>query len=322
MAQQLTMEEREVISQMCYVGQSAAAIARRLSRHPTTIGRELKRNGTEAGYSAVTAQQRAEARRRDRLLVRKMERPEINEQVRQGLARSWSPDQIAGRLRRGYRRAPQRWVSHQTIYNWIKRDAERAHWETLLRRGGRRRPKNDRRGKLPKTVEIARRPPIVAQRKRFGDWEGDTMAGAPHGGALVTHVERKSGYLMAGKLKNRKSEAVNRSTRRLFSKLPAALRRTLTLDNGKEFARHDALSRQTGLAIYFAQPYAAWQRGANENANGLLRQFFPKGTDFNDVSHHEVAAAVDLVNNRPRKRLKYRTPSEVLKQHFRIAFEI
>lgn len=322
MAHQLTMEEREVISQMRYVGESRKMIARRLGRHPTTIGRELKRNGTVSGYSAVTAQQRAEARRRDRPLVRKMERPEINEQVRRGLARFWSPDQIAGRLGRDDRRVPRRWVSHQTIYNWIKRDAERAHWETFLRRGGRRRPKNDRRGKLPKTVEIARRPPIVGRRERFGDWEGDTMAGAPHGGALVTHVERKSGYLMAGKLTNRKSEAVNRSTRRLFSKLPAALRRTLTLDNGKEFARHDALSRQTGLAIYFAEPYAAWQRGANENANGLLRQFFPKGTDFNDVSCYELCHKVQLINDRPRKRLGYRTPSEVLRQHFGVAFEI
>jgi len=161
-------------------------------------------------------------------------------------------------------------------------------------------------------VEIARRPAVVNRRSRFGDWEGDTILGLGRLSAIVTHVERKSGYLLAAKLDACKSKEVNRASKRLFGKLPDRLRKTLTLDNGKEFSSHEELSRVTGLKIYFAKPYAAWQRGTNENTNGLLRQFFPKRTDLRNVSQHQIAHAVRLINNRPRKRLGYRTPNEVL----------
>lgn len=321
MGAHLSMDEREVISQMWYAGQSRAAMARRLGRDRSTIGRELRRNGDGRTYSAVAADWRAAERRRNRPLVRKLDRPDVNEAVRNGLAERWSPDQIAGRLRREHPHDARRQVSHQTIYDWIKHNAHRRHWESCLRRGGRRRPKNDRRGQLPQTVEISRRPAVVDRRERFGDWEGDTIVGARRRGAVVTHVERKSGYLMAAKLNDRTSASVNQATGRLFAELPASLRRTLTLDNGKEFARHETMSRRTGLAVYFAKPYAAWQRGTNENTNGLLRQFFPKGTDFTQVSHCQLLDAVDALNRRPRKRLGYRTPDEVLKRWFGAAFE-
>jgi IS30 family transposase len=321
MATQLTMEEREVIGQMEYAGQSQASIARRLGRPASTVSRELKRNGSAEGYSAVAAQRQAQERRRQRPLVRKMDRPEVNEEVRQGLARCWSPDQVAGRIRRDHPNDPSRCVSHQTVYDWLKRDANREHWEGFLRRGGKRRPKNDRRGKLKGTVSVADRLEVVDERRRFGDWEGDTMVGAKHRGALVTHVERKSGYLLVGRIDQKKSRHVNRATRRLFAGLPQGLRRTLTLDNGKEFAGHDELATQNGIKVYFADPYAAWQRGTNENTNGLLRQYFPKGTDFTQVSHHELKQIAQEVNQRPRKRLGYRTPYEVLRQHFPVAFE-
>jgi len=321
MATQLTMEEREVISQMRYAGESRATIARRLGRHKSTIGRELTRNVGGDGYSAVTAQKKAVERRRGRPLQRKMDRPEVSEAVRRGLARSWSPDQVAGRLRREGRGDRSHCVSHQTIYDWIKRDEHREHWEGFLRRAGRRRPKHDRRGKLKGTVSVADRPKAVDERRRFGDWEGDTVVGARRRGALVTHVERKSGFLLTAKLPEKKAHAVTRATRRLFAPLPPGLRRTLTLDNGKEFARHEAMARQNNLRVYFADPYAAWQRGANENTNGLLRQYFPKGTDFTRVSHQELRRVADEVNDRPRKRLGYQTPREVLQRHFRVAFE-
>lgn len=316
MATQLTMEEREVIGQMRYAGESRAAIARRLGRAKSTVGRELTRNSSSDAYSAVTAQRQASERRRQRPVVRKMDRPEVNEEVRRGLARCWSPDQIAGRMRREHRSDRSRWVSHQTIYDWVKRDERREHWESFLRRSGRRRPKHDRRGKLKGTVSVADRPGVVDERRRFGDWEGDTMVGAKHRGALVTHVERKSGYLLTARIDQKKSRQVNRATRRLFDGLPPGLRRTLTLDNGKEFAGHEELARQNGLTVYFADPYAAWQRGANENTNGLVRQYFPKGTDFTAVSHHQLRRVADELNHRPRKRLGYRTPNEVLHQHF------
>jgi IS30 family transposase len=320
MAQHLNMEEREVISQMRYAGSRQAAIARRLGRCRSTISRELRRNSAESGYLAVTAQRLADQRRAERPLTRKMERPEIDEAVRDGLAHCWSPDQIAGRLKREHPREAERWVSHQTIYDWIKRDSFRAHWESFLRFGGRRRLRGDRRGKIPHAVEIDRRPPIVDRRGRYGDWEGDTMVGARRRGALVTHVERKSGYLLAAKLADRLSETVTRVSRRLFAAIPAPLRRTLTLDNGKEFAGHQRLARATGLAVYFAKPYAAWQRGTNENTNGLVRQFFPKGTDLTRISHQQLRDAVELLNNRPRKRLKYRTPNEVFGPRLDVAF--
>ncbi|MGL4512595.1 MAG: IS30 family transposase, partial [Lacipirellulaceae bacterium] len=171
------------------------------------------------------------------------------------------------------------------------------------------------------TVSVADRPKGVDERRRFGDWEGDTVVGAKHRGALVTHVERKSGYLLAARLDQKNSRCVNRATRRLFAPLPKGLRRTLTLDNGKEFARHKELARQNDLAVYFADPYAAWQRGTNENTNGLLRQYFPKGTDFTKVSHHDVRQAAQELNQRPRKRLGYRTPLEALRRHYPVAFE-
>lgn len=322
MAKHLTMEEREIISQMRYAEESRSAIAKRLGRHKSTIGRELRRNACGEHYSAIVAHQRAVMRRRSRPVIRKMERHEINQQVRHGLVKYWSPDQIAGRMRREHPNEPHCRVSHQTIYDWIKQDEYREHWRSFLRFGGRRSPRNDGRGKLRRTVKIDKRPVVVDRRSRFGDWEGDTIVGGRQRGALVTHVERKSGYLMAAKVNTRQSEPVNRATKRLFANLPASLRRTLTLDNGKEFAGHEKMSRQTGLAIYFADPYASWQRGTNENTNGLLRQFFPKGTEFTHVSHHELREVVSLMNDRPRKRLGYRTPRETLKRWFPVAFEI
>jgi transposase, IS30 family len=149
------------------------------------------------------------------------------------------------------------------------------------------------------------------------------VIGARREGVIVTHVERKRGYLLAAKLEARQSAAVNRASQQLFARLPAQLRRTLTLDNGKEFASHEELSRWTGMAIYFTQPYAAWQRGTNEDTNGLLRQFIPKGTDFRPITDHQLHRTAQLLNDRPRKRLKYRTPNEVFHHtpNLRVAFE-
>jgi IS30 family transposase len=250
-----------------------------------------------------------------------MDRPKLRREVCQGLASYWSPEQIAGRIRRYRHRGPQGRISHQTIYDWIERQPDHRYWQRFLRFGGKRRKRRDRRGKIPRTVEIDRRPAVVGDRSRYGDWEGDTVLGVRRRSAVVTHVERKSGYLLATKIEARQSAAVNRATCQLFRSVPAKLRRTLTLDNGKEFAGYEDLSRWTGIAIYFTQPYAAWQRGTNENTNGLLRQFFPKGTDFDQVSATELRHAVRSINDRPRKRLKYRTPNEILHRSPHVAFE-
>lgn len=309
----LTMNERETISRMLYAGESQGAIARKLSRAPSTISREIRRNASREGYLAHLAHAKAATRRRQRPLVRKLDRPEVGDYVRRRLASCWSPDQIAGRSKRDASRNPKRQVSHQTVYDWINRQGDyRAHWEQFLRFRGRRRKSGDRRGQIPRQVHVDRRPKIVDERRRYGDWEGDTVVGSRGQGGMLTYVDRKSGYLVAGKINNRRSETVVRRSKALFESVPERLRHTVTFDNGKEFSEHERLARQLDVKIYFADPYCSWQRGTNENTNGLLRQFFPKGTDFREVSYHQVNQAIDLINDRPRKRLGYRTPREVL----------
>jgi transposase, IS30 family len=312
MANHLTLDERKLLAQWRTEQLAKAEIARRLGRDRRTIQRELKRNGTTLGYLAVEAQAQAVARRRQPRRRRRMSDPVVDQFVRAGLADFWSPDQIAGRMRREFARRPGRCISRQTIYNWIARSGEdREYWEGFLRFGPRRRSE-ETRGKLPAVVSIAGRPKIVDQRRRYGDWEGDTLVGRARRSGLLTLVERKSGYLQTGKVRDLRAKTVRRITRRRLEGLPPDLRRTMTFDNGKEFADHEWITAHTGIAIYFAEPYCAWQRGSNENANGLLRQFFPKGTDFAEVSHHEVARITTLLNERPRKRLGYRTPAQLL----------
>jgi IS30 family transposase len=323
MATQLNMEERERIAHLWFARHSRAEIGRALGRHPTTIGRELARNAEPDGsYLASRAQSKCQHRRCDRPLIRKMDSPELNEYVRAGLARCWSPDQIAGRSRRDHLRDRSRQICRQTIYTWIRRDASREHWEGLLRRRGKRKPKDDGRGRITGQVRIDGRPAVVEKRRRFGDWEGDTMVGRRHRGAVLTLVERKSGYLIAAKAKDRQARRIRRKIEERICRLPAELRHTMTFDNGKEFSEHDLLADRTGLSIYFAHPYCSWERGTIENTNGLLRQFFPKGTDFQEIGPTTLDYAVRLLNHRPRRRLDYRTPNELLTQAGFIAFEI
>lgn len=320
MARQLNLQEREMISQGCYAGEAPAVIARRLGRHRGTIGRELKRNSTCEGYCAVYAQHLAEQRRSERPLVRKMERPKVQEYVKKGLKKYWSPEQIGGRSQRDFFRRCDR-VSHQTIYAWIKGDDHRRRWERFLRFGGRRRTRPDRRGKIPGAVRMDHRPEVVDRRNRYGDWEGDTIVGRRHRGTILTQVERKSGYLLASKLSRRSSKNVRCASLWRLGRLPAKLRKTMTFDNGQEFRDPDRWADQLQMEVYFTRPGCPWQRGVNENTNGLLRQFFPKGTDLRQVTRWQLRQAEDLINNRPRKRLGYRTPREMLAKYLDVALE-
>jgi IS30 family transposase len=313
---QLTMEEREVLSQMHYARESNAAIARQLGRHRSTIGRELKRNSSGEWYFATTAHGLAQTRRHCRWRgCRKMDQQQNVRFVQRGLKRYWSPDQIAGRSRREFGRDGSRSIGRQSIYNWI--DQQERHgddvWKTHLRFANKRR--RYRSNSTMADRSIAGRPAVVDRRSRYGDWEGDTMVGAGHRGALVTSVERKSGYLLVGRVRDRQARRVNQSLCRQFCCLPPMLRRTMTFDRGKEFSEHEALAERTQLEIYFADPYCSWQRGTNENTNGLLRQFFPKGTDFTQVTSQQLIRARRLINDRPRKRLGYKTPTEVLARY-------
>lgn len=316
MAGQLTMEEREVISQMKYGGETNAAIARRLGRHRSTIGREVERNGSGGTYFAVTAHGLAKTRRCSRWIGRrKMDQKELVSFVQRGLMKYWSPDQIAGRSKREFRRKRRRQLGRQTIYNWIANEVKRGNdqWKSYLRFANKRR--RARRDSPMVARSIAGRPAVVDRRSRYGDWEGDTIIGARHSGALVTNVERKSGYLMASKVSTRNASRVREAIENQFDGLPPHLRRTITFDRGKEFSEFEVLAEKTQLEIYFADPYCSWQRGTNENANGLLRQFFPKGTDFKKIKPRQVARATRMLNDRPRKRLDYRTPSEAFSRY-------
>jgi IS30 family transposase len=309
---QLSMEERVLLSQLHAAGRTDAEIGERLQRSRSTIWRERQRNAQADGsYAPVSAQQKAVQRRRARPLVRKLDRPALNEAVRERLTQEWSPEQIAGRLEQDHPEDPSWHVAPQTIYTWLQRDEDCDHWRTFLRHGA-NRPKSREAGRIPHRVEIDGRPAIINNRERLGDFEGDTIvSGGRKKSCLVTLVDRKSGWLAAGKIKDRTATRTRRKITDLLAPLPADKRHSATFDNGKEFSEHEALSRSLGIAVYFAHPYASWERGTNEHTNGLLRQYYPKGTDFALVSHQDLTDKVKRLNNRPRKRLNYQTPSEV-----------
>lgn len=304
-----------------YAGYSQAAIGRALLRHRSTISRELKRNSVGGEYAAHLAHEQAVLRRRNRPRVQKLDRPEMNTYVRHGLGRRWSPGQIAGRSRRDFPQDRWRQVSRMTIYRWIGCSEHRGHWESCLR-FGRRRRKPERRGRLKAAAAISGCPGVVETRSRFGDWEGDTVLGTRRAGGIVTLTERKNGFAPAGLVRRVRSRNVSRAIRNLASELSEGLKHTLTLDNGKKFAGHRQFARSTGLAVYFARPYHAWERGSNEHFNGLLRQYFPKGTDFTRIRAGAVQSVLNQLNDRPRKRLSYRSPKEVLEQYFPVASEL
>jgi IS30 family transposase len=307
MADHLTAEERQVLYRLLRAEYSKTEIAETMGRDRSTIYREIKRNTGGRGYRPKQAQRLAKARRQASRRPCKLDDPQTHQYVRERLEQHWSPDQIAGRSRQDFSRHPRRFISRQTIYNWIDRRAP--DWELLLRRGGR---PPEKRGKLTDCVRIQGRPDVINHRCRYGDWEGDTMVGKGRRSALLTMVERKSGFTRLGRVDSMKSVTTMRVAHRRLRTLPESLRHSATFDNGKEFAEHHRLTRKLGLAVYFAEPYKSWQRGTNENTNGLLRQFFPKGTDFTGISHREVARVEKLLNERPRRRLGYQTPSEIL----------
>ena len=307
MANHFTLSERKVLYWLVKKGKRKAEIAEIMERDRSTIYRELKRNAGKRGYRPKQAQQQADQRRLVCHRPRKMEDQGLHRYVEERLEKRWSPDQIAGRRRRDFARQPSRCLSRQTIYNWI--DDRAPAWRSWLRRGGR---PPEKRGKLPDCVRIDGRPDVINRRRRYGDWEGDTMVGKGRRSALATMVERKSGYARIGRSDSMRADTVRQVITRRMRDLPSTLCRSVTFDNGKEFAEHGRLARSLDLDVYFALPYCSWQRGTNENTNGLLRQFFPKGTDFTRISHQEVARVENLLNERPRKRLDYRTPAEIL----------
>jgi transposase, IS30 family len=308
MASHLTMEERDRIAQGRCQHASQTEIAQALGRSPATISRELRRNRTGSEYHAAQAQRKSERRRRERPWVGKMDDPQINELVRTGLAQEFSPEQITGRLEQ---QKSKHSVSPQTIYTWIKQDDDRKHWESMLRRRGKRPGRTRNTEPRPEAACIRNRPKIIERRRRLGDFEGDTVLGPPGTGGLATLVCRKSRFTIVVKIQSKDADHVHEKLKQRLKELDPDHRYSITFDNGTEFARCHRLEKHLGLKLYFADPGCPYQRGTNENTNGLIRQYYPKGTDFRDITHDAVRRVEHSLNNRPRACLGFRTPNEV-----------
>lgn len=316
---QFTRDERVSLATLLSSGVRQKDIAARIGKGASAVSREIRRNsGMDGVYRPGAAHRKTKERRtRAKYEANKIERhPELRRKILKKLHRYWSPEQIAGELKR---RVGCAVISHETIYDWIY--AERPDLKRYLRcrkgkyyrkRGTKLREKQREEGKK---TRIDLRPVIVEERTRIGDWEGDTMMGRDKQARILTHVERKSGYLMADKIDAVRARAVAERTAIRFKKLRRSERRTTTYDNGPEFAEHDRIAKTTGMAIYFAHPYHSWERGTNENTNGLLRQFFPKHIDFATITQKDIDEKVRLINTRPRKRHGYLTPVEIFRNN-------
>jgi len=309
---QITFAERYTLGALRRQGWTAAAIARALGRHRSTIGREVRRNrkAIDGAYRPQLAHWYALGRRWRSRRNRRIAAADLR-QVCRLLEAQWSPEQVAGYLRRrGLLR-----ISHETIYRYIWADKRAGGQLYAHLRGARKRHRKrygvyDRRGRLAGKRPISARPAAVQARTRVGDWEVDTMLGAGQAGACVLSlVERKTGYLVLAKLEARTSEEVTRRATQLLRAQPRAVH-TVTADNGTEFHDYAAIERATGVRFYFATPHHAWERGTNENTNGLVRQYLPKRQSMARLSQRDCTTIARLLNQRPRKRLGYRTPEE------------
>lgn len=325
--QHLSIEEREELARLSLLGVPQSEIARGLDRDRSTIWRELRRNGQEGEYQAYRAQVQARRRRKKAKAPWKLEYEPLKRYVKAKLLLAWSPEQIAGRLRVDFPRDDLMRISHETIYGWVWADKREGgdlylHLRQSRRKRRKRRSGRELRGSIPGRVGIEKRPGIVEQRKRFGDWESDTIVGSRQRGAVATHVERKSGYVVGAKLPDKKAPSLTRRTVRAFRAEPALPLKTMTADNGKEFADFKSLEDELGVSFFFARPYHSWERGTNENTNGLLRQFLPKSMDLRKLSKRDLDKVFRLVNNRPRKRHGYRSPVEVLRRRRAVALQI
>ena len=306
----LTCEERCQIGVLKARGYSLRAIAREVNRSHTTIAREVRRNSGDRGYRFKQAERIAQERRR-RASSRCWKMTAVLWALIEGLLRlAWSPEQIAGRLRR----EGSVLVSPEWIYQYIRQDRKAGGilWRCLRRRGKKPNVKAGRdqgRGCIPNRVDIAARPACVAAKARVGDWEADTMIGKGHRGALVTLVDRMSKLVLIQRVTRKTAMAVGEAIQTMLAPYPV---HTITADNGKEFAGHEAIARGLKAGFFFARPYASWERGLNEHTNGLIRGYYPKETDFRAVTPEDVQRVQEALNARPRKVLGYRTPREVM----------
>lgn len=303
-----TLEERKYLQKLLEEGYGVRQIARALGRAPSSVSREINRNKSRNGYHHWRAQIQAICRRRQsHPLERLAEGTELGDYVREKLSLYWSPECIAETWRRLHPDDP---VGFCTIYRWLKRNAlqgfsRRTH---LRRRGKKIQTRNANYNTIHPDRLIADWPEEILNRLRLGDWEGDTVSGAVGKGRIVTFVDRKSRFLCAALLKSKRPDDTFQAVLKALNGVPV---RSVSLDNGSEFAWFRKIEASLDAPVFFAKPHAPWERGSNENVNGLLRFFFPKGCDFLAVTDDELQAVVDLVNSRPRKCLDWFSPADI-----------
>ena len=320
----LTYVERLTVASGRRDGLSVRAIARTLNRDPSTISRELRRNHAYGmPYDAPNGLFRALWRRRQNGRPKLRPDTALFDTVCKHLREGWSPQQIAGRLRNMEADDPRQRACHETIYvalYALPRGELRRELLACLRQGRQtRRPRSrghDRRGFVPEELRIAERPEDIAERLIPGHWEGDLIKGAANRSAVGTLVERKSRLVMIARMDGLTAAAAQTAFERLFGLVPQELRKSMTYDRGTEMARHADITKNTGVKVYFADPYSPWQRGSNENMNGLIRQYLPKGTDLSGYSQDQLDEIAFRLNSRPRKILDFKTPYEVFHQSF------
>jgi IS30 family transposase len=303
----LSQAERYQIHALMKAGHDQSQIAKLLDRHKSTISRELSRNTGSRGYRPKQACEMSADRAQNSRNAPTVE-PWVHEAACALLCIQWSPEQIASQLP----------ISHETVYQHVYADKAQGGtlWKNLRCQKQKRKRYaggRDRRGQIPNRRPLSERPLHIEARRQVGHWECDTVIGASHKGAVVTMVERKSGYAVMAKVSNKTSAAVGSAIVGELQPLAARVK-TLTFDNGKEFAGHAHIDEKLQSTAYFARPFASWERGSNENLNGLLRQYIPKKRSMSTVSDEEIRMIQNRLNNRPRKRLGFKTPAEVFHQ--------
>jgi IS30 family transposase len=310
----LALEQRYLIQQDLKSGLSIKMISSKIGVHRSTVYREIKRNSGKKGYRFKQAQSKTQSRCLTKVKKKKLT-PLISSKINNMLKQKWSPEQISGRLKKEFKIA----VSHETIYQYIWNDkANKGKLYLHLRRSGKKYNKRSKtsagRGCIPNRIDISKRPKVVERKKQLGHFKGDTIIGQNHKGAILTLVERTSKILIIKKMKSKDSKKTAEHMITALKPIKNTVR-TMTLDNGKEFSKHEKVSKELRIKTYFAKPYHSWERGLNEHTNGLIRQYIPKKTDFTCLTKKELLKIQYEINNRPRKSLGYLTPREVFLRH-------
>jgi IS30 family transposase len=311
-----TLDERNALQAMEGMALPKCFMSVILGKHPGSVYRELNRNKTGGVYTGKEAHEASLQRRLDTKPRPKLDDHALRREIMRLFKRDLSADQISGRLTALYPGQPEKQASPSTVYTCLYREtaknpAMKEHFRQKQAKPRKRKGAQERRGQIVDRVSIDKRPKIVEEKSRGGDWEGDTIESAGKNAYIATFVDRKTKFLLAKIMPDKTAATMNKAAVRAFKPIPTPMRNTLTLDNGKEFAAHKSLSHALGLDIYFAHPYHSWERGLSEHTNGLIRQYLPKKIPFDTLTEKQLDKIVDKINNRPRKVLGYLTPYEV-----------